>query len=128
MALNPALKAVSFDDLAHKYGAIDFQDALADYIAWINNPTASGASLSTLAADTLIPFRAVPVHHRMKFANLDGSEIVDSILVRPEQKDARGRLIPSWFDTALVRGKTTSQDFVRGNDGKSSFKYKVLPI
>src|ERR1700677_2111622 len=124
MARNPALKAVSFDDLAHKYGAIDFQDALADFIAQINNPTASGASLSTLASDTLIPFRTVPVHHRLKFSNLDGSEIVDSVLIRPEQKDARGRLVPSRFDTVLVRGKSRSQEFVRGNDGKS-YKYKV---
>ena len=33
MARNPTLKAVSFDDLSLKYGAIDFQDCLADYIA-----------------------------------------------------------------------------------------------
>ena len=124
MAQNPTLKAVSFNDLAYKYGAIDFQDALADFIARINNPTASGASLSALAADTLIPFRTVPVYHRLKFTSLGGSEIIDSILIRPEQKDARGRLIPSRFDTVLVRGKTTSEDFVRGNDGKSAFKYQ----
>ena len=118
MAQNPTLKAVSFDNLAYKYGAIDFQDALADFIARINNPTASGASLSAMAADTLIPFRTVPVYHRLKFTSLSGSEIVDSVLVRPEQKDARGRLIPSRFDTVLVRGKTASDDFVRGNNGK----------
>jgi hypothetical protein len=123
MALNPTLKAVSFDDLAYKYGAIDFQDVLADFIAQTNNPTASGALLSALAADTLIPFHKVPVHHRFKFTNSDGSEIVDSVLVRPEQKDARGRLIPSRFDTVLVHGKTASQDFVCGNDGES-LKYK----
>jgi hypothetical protein len=123
MARNATLKAVSFDDLAHKYGATDFQDALADFVAQINNPAASGASLSALASDTLIPFRTVPVHHRFKFTNLDGSEIIDSVLVRPEQKDTRGRLVPSRFDTVLVRGKSTSPDFVRGNNGKS-FKYK----
>ncbi|KAN0137995.1 hypothetical protein V8E53_004214 [Lactarius tabidus] len=117
MARNPTLKAVSFDDLARKYSATDFQDALADFVAQINNPTASGASLSALTSDTLIPFHTVPVHHRFKFTNLDGSEIVDSVLVRPEQKDVRGRLIPSQFDTVLVRSKSTSQDFVRGNDG-----------
>ena len=33
MARYPPLKAVSFNDLAQKYGAIDFQDALADFIA-----------------------------------------------------------------------------------------------
>ena len=105
MARNPTLKAVSFDDLAQKYGAIDFQDALADFIAQFNNPTASGASLSALASDTLIPFRSVPVHHRLKFSNVDDSEIVDGIQVQPEQKDARGRPIPSRFDTVLIWGK-----------------------
>ena len=105
MARNPTLKAVSFDDLAQKYGAIDFQDVLADFIAQFNNPTASGASLSALASDTLIPFRSVPVHHRLKFSNLDDSEILDGVQVRPEQRDARGRPIPSRFDTVLIRGK-----------------------
>jgi hypothetical protein len=102
MARTATLKAVSFDDLAQKYGAIDFQDTLADFIARTNHPTASGAALSALAADTLIPFRSVPVHHRIKFSNSDGSEIVDSVQVRPEQKDTRGRQIPSRFDTVLV--------------------------
>jgi len=108
MAQHPTLKTVSFDSLAQRYGAVGFQDALADFVAQFNNPTVSGASLSTLAADTLIPFRSVPVHHRIKFTDLDQSEIVDSVQVRPEQKDKRGRLIPARFDTVLVRGK--SQD------------------
>ena len=49
MTRNPTVKAVSFDDLAHHYGAIDFQDAIADFIAQFNNPRASGASLRALA-------------------------------------------------------------------------------
>ena len=103
MALHPTLWTVSFDDLAQRYGAIDFQDALADFIVHFNNPTATGTSLSTLAADTLIPFRLVPVHHRIKFTNSDQTEIVDSVQVWPEQKDKRGRLVPARFDTVLVR-------------------------
>ena len=87
MALHPTLRTVSFDDLAQRYGAINFQDALADFIAHFNNPTATGSSLSTLAADTLIPFRSVPVHHQIKFTNSDQTEIIDSIQVRLEQKD-----------------------------------------
>ena len=62
--------------------------------------------LGVVTADTLIPFRSVLVHHRIKFTDLDQSEIVNSIQVRPEQKDARGRLVPSRFDTVLVRGKS----------------------
>jgi hypothetical protein len=56
MCRHTTLKSVSFDNLAQKYGAIDFQDTLADFIAQTNHPTASGATLSRLAADTLIPF------------------------------------------------------------------------
>jgi hypothetical protein len=120
MARMAPLKAVPFDDLAQKYGAIDFQDALADFIARINHPTASGVMLSNLASNTLIPFCSVHVHHRIKFKNSDGSEIVDSIQVRPEQKDTRGRQIPARFNTVLVRGKSPSQDgLVHGIDGKS---------
>ena len=44
MALNP-VKLVTFDDLARNYGAINFQDELADFIAGINQ---LGASVSTL--------------------------------------------------------------------------------
>ena len=125
MAQNPTLKAVSFNDLARNYGAIEFQDALADFIAQTNNPTASGATLSTFASNTLIPFRSVPVYHKIKFSSPDGSEIIDSIQVRPDQKDSRGRRVPSRFDTALVYGKSRSQDkLVHGTDGKS-FKHKA---
>jgi Plavaka transposase len=121
MCRHATLKSVSFDDLAQKYGAIDFQDTLADFIAQTNHPTASGATLSRLAADTLIPFRSVPVHHRIKFTNMANSEIVDVVFVRPEQKDTRGRPIPSRFDTVLVSGKSQGGGVLHGNNGELSF-------
>ena len=114
MVLHPTLKVVSFDDLAKKYGAVDFQDALADFIARINHPDASVAALRSLAANTLIPFRTVPVYHRIKFRLKGQSEVVDSILARPEQTDSRGRRVPSHFDTALICG----QHGMHGNNGK----------
>ena len=107
MTLHATLRTVSFDDLAQQYGTVDFQDTLADFIAQFNNPMASTASLSTLAADTLIPFHLVPVHHRIKFTNLDQTEIVDSVQVWLEQKDMQGRLVLSRFDTVLVHSKST---------------------
>ena len=36
MAQHPTLKAVSFNNLAQKYGAIDGQDALGDFITQMN--------------------------------------------------------------------------------------------
>ncbi|KAH9166786.1 hypothetical protein EDB89DRAFT_2075512 [Lactarius sanguifluus] len=115
MALHPSIKVTSFDDLAVKYGAVEFQDALADFIAQMNHPNASAATLRSLAADTLIPFRSVPTYHKIKFRSNGHPEVVDSIHVWPEQKDSRGRRIPSRFDTALVRDG--SQNSTRGNNG-----------
>ena len=45
MARNPTVKVVSFDNLSVKYGAVDFQDCLADFIAQVNYPGASAAVL-----------------------------------------------------------------------------------
>jgi hypothetical protein len=103
MALHPSLKAVSFNDLADKYQALDFQDAIADFIARINHPQASTTALKDLAADILLPFRTVPVFHKIKFASIRDSDIIDTVHIRPEQRDARGRPIPSHFDMVIVR-------------------------
>jgi hypothetical protein len=101
MAQNPERGHVLFDVLARDYGALDFQDALADFIAHLNYPDASGGVLQNRAHDTHIPFTRVPVYHKMKFTN--DSEIADVVNVRPEQKDLHGRIIPARFDTALVQ-------------------------
>jgi hypothetical protein len=122
MAQNPTIKSVSFDDLARKHGAHYFQDALADFIARINYPGASGSALRKKAADTLILFHGVPIFHRIKFTarnNYDKSEVVDSVHVQPEQADSHGRITPSRFDTVLVRnGRSGTQ----GNKGESVHK------
>ncbi|KAI9436290.1 hypothetical protein H4582DRAFT_2112156 [Lactarius indigo] len=102
MTRHPSRKAVSFDTLADKYRVLDFQDALADFIARINHPRASTTALRALAEDTLLPFRSVPVYHKIKFISSHGSEIVDVVHARPEQRDARNCVIPSRFDTVIV--------------------------
>jgi hypothetical protein len=53
MAKHPTIRAVSFDDLARKYGAVDFQDALADFIASAIYPHVSAATLRTRAEDSI---------------------------------------------------------------------------
>ena len=117
MAQNPSLKAVAFRDIPSQYGAHLFQDELADFIAQFNNPEAGGNVLRRLSANTLLPFRTVHVYHNIKFTNgadVMGSEIVDSIYARPEQKDSRGRIIPSRFDTVLVQGRGQDGQGIRG--------------
>ncbi|KAH9027968.1 hypothetical protein EDB85DRAFT_2074700 [Lactarius pseudohatsudake] len=125
MARHPSVKAVLFEALAERYGAVDFQDALADYIAQVNHPGASAATLRARAADTLLPFCTIPVFHRIKFTagNSDNSEIVDSVVIRPEQNDTRGRIIPSRFDTVLVQG--TRHD-ICGNNGHRIAQLRVV--
>ncbi|KAH9040246.1 hypothetical protein EDB84DRAFT_1647334 [Lactarius hengduanensis] len=117
MAQNLSLKAVSFNDLADKYGAFDFQDALADFIARLNlnHPQASATALRGLAEDTLLPFRHVPVFHKIKFVSTPDLDIIDVVHIQPDQKDARRRTIPSCFDTVIVRGKP--QDGAHVNKG-----------
>ena len=120
MPRHPTLKSVSFQRLAQEYGAISFQDALADFIARVNNPGVSNAALRNRAHNTLIPFKAVPIYHKFKFtANRDnersGSEVIDSVQVHPEQTDVRGRIIPARFDTVLI---SEGQHTTSPNKGK----------
>ncbi|KAH9170412.1 hypothetical protein EDB89DRAFT_1853464 [Lactarius sanguifluus] len=115
MTRNPSAKAVSFDHLSEKHGAIDFQDALADFIARVNHPEASAAALRTLAADTLIPFRSVPVFYRIKFTSNSTSTVIDAVHVRPEQRDTHGRSVPSRFDTVIVHHRHQPGGRAQGN-------------
>ncbi|KAH9061973.1 hypothetical protein EDB87DRAFT_391109 [Lactarius vividus] len=104
MAQHPTVKAVSFEELAEKY-----------------------AVLRARAADTLLPFQTVPVFHRIKFtssSSTGNSEIVDSVVVRPEQNDAHGRTIPSQFDTVLVCGR--HEDVMHGNHGNRIAQVRVV--
>lgn len=107
MTRNPTIKAVSFDILAWKYGATDFQDELADFIARVNNPAATAVTVRARAEDTLIPFRAVPVFHKIRFVSTgdwdhSNEDTMDAVHMRPEQLDSHGRIVPSRFDTVLV--------------------------
>jgi hypothetical protein len=118
----PTRKAVSFDDLAEKYGAIDFQDTLADFIAQFNHPGASAMALHTQAANTLLPFHTVSVFHKIKFSsissepNSEKSDIVDTVDAWPEYVDSCGHIVPPRFDTVLVRGR--KQDSTHGIHGE----------
>ena len=123
MPQHPTVKAVSFDDLVRKYGAIDFPDALADFIAHMNHPGTSAVTLRARAGDTLIPFRAVAVFHRIRFvasADCEKSETVDAVNAMPARIDLHGRIVPSRFDTVLVHN---GQDCARINRGMFSYQY-----
>ena len=102
MTQNPTLRAVSFNDIACVYGAIDFQDLLGNFIAHLRDPHLSGRALHDHGVNTLILFHHVPVYHKIKFTDSDGT-IVDSAHIWPEQVDTHGQIIPARFDTVLLR-------------------------
>ena len=131
MARNPTFKAVGIRDIIGKYGAVNFIDALADFIAGINNPGASMQELLRRSEDTLIPFGRVPVYHNMKFMKTgDGgqSEVIDVVHAWPEQQDSCGQIIPSCFDTVLVQGSAAHAQGNKGNRLVNSTKASVLLI
>jgi len=117
MARHPSRKNASFDILKTQYGAPDFQDVLAEFIVQVNNPGASRSILSLHAEDALIPFRGILVLHVIKFTGTDGSQTIDSVHARPEQRDKHGRIIPLRFDTVLVQSPSpdTKQGQIKGN-------------
>jgi hypothetical protein len=116
MTRHPTVRRVSFEDIAYNYGAVDFQDVLGDFLAQLGEPSVSGRALRNRGANTWIPFRHVPVFHKIKFTTRDGI-IVDSVHIRPEQDDTHGRTIPARFDTVLVRTGQQPAD-VRHNQGR----------
>ncbi|KAF8268600.1 hypothetical protein EI94DRAFT_1771512 [Lactarius quietus] len=93
MTKHPMCKSVSFKTLAEQYGTVEFQDMLPDYIAGINHPGASAATL----------IRFTPA------GNSDNTDIVDGVVIWPEQKDACGQIVPGRFDTILVHGHRIAQ-------------------
>ncbi|KAF8494898.1 hypothetical protein F5888DRAFT_1795019 [Russula emetica] len=124
MAQNPSKYRVLFDVLARDYGALDFQDTLADFIAQVNYPGASETALRHRAHNTHIPFSAVAVYHNLKFTK--GTEIVDVIHIRPEQKDLHGRIIPGRFDTVLVDSRGPSGPRGQGNKGRQIAQVRTV--
>jgi hypothetical protein len=54
------------------------------------------------------------VYYKIKFTgrgDLKDSEIMDSVQIRPEQKDTRGQIIPACFDTVVVQGDKGKSQF-----------------
>ena len=101
----PSEKGISFESLHHRYGATDFQDALADFIVKHNHPELSTIASRRHADNTLLPFRKVSVFHKIKFRNPGDEDqaIVDAVHIRPTVCNTRGHTIPGRFDTAFAK-------------------------
>jgi hypothetical protein len=108
MAQNPSVKAQSVNEIIGTYGTVDFADVLGDFIAGVLNDLVPGRATQYHVENIFLPFSRVPVYHTMKFTKTCGlgqSEIVDTVHMRPEHRDLNGRIIPSRFDTVLIKGR-----------------------
>ena len=109
LATHPSEKGMTFEGLSHRYGAIDLQDALANFIVQHNYPGLSAGTAQRHADNTLRPFWRVSVFHNMKFTtrNMDG-KIIDALHIQPLTHNRQG-IVPGRFDTALVKNGTKYQ-------------------
>jgi hypothetical protein len=118
MTKHPSVRAVPVERLVEAYGATYFRAALARFIALANNPDLSRAQLEASLHSIRMPFRSVPVWHRIKFLREDPASkntvTADSIHVRPSTTDRRGRTVPGRFDTALVNEGTGGDSGIEG--------------
>ncbi|KAJ6622168.1 hypothetical protein B0H10DRAFT_2342958 [Mycena sp. CBHHK59/15] len=114
MTKHPSQKSVSFNTLVQDYGATYFRDVIARYVVATNNPGFSAREVETYSSNLSMPFRAVPVYHKIKYVTESLPDvIVDSVHVKPAGKNSRGAHVPARFDTVLVNdgdGKDTSVD------------------
>ncbi|KAF8270154.1 hypothetical protein EI94DRAFT_1771016 [Lactarius quietus] len=90
LTTQPSEKGVTFKVLSNRYGAVEFQDTLADFIVQHNFPELSASAAWRHADNTLIPFRRVSIFHKIKFTTHD-----------PDRGNVPGR-----FDTAFVKSGT----------------------
>ena len=89
------------------YGTVDFADTLGDFIARVLNDI-PGRATQYHSENIYLPFSQVPVYHSMKFtksSNPNELEITDTIHAWPKHRDLCGHIIPSCFNTVLVKGR-----------------------
>jgi Plavaka transposase len=121
MTKHPTVRAVPVNRLVEVYGATYFHLALARFIALANDPNLSHTQLEAKLCSIRIPFRAVPVWHRIKYLHEDPisktTVTSDSIHVQPSTTDSHGCMVPGHFDTVLVNEGMGGDT---GIEGKSS--------
>ncbi|KAL0568561.1 hypothetical protein V5O48_013420, partial [Marasmius crinis-equi] len=106
----PTVKAVSFDKLGEitctgGYGATQFEYALKEFIARFRG-LSNRREIEEMTAFLSLPFRSVPVWHRVKFRNeeLFGKETLDVVSAHPRRFNSRGQVTQiSHFDAALIQ-------------------------
>ncbi|KAJ3830967.1 hypothetical protein F5878DRAFT_550017, partial [Lentinula raphanica] len=114
----PTVKSVSFEKLEDStlegYGAPAFQYAVKRFIAQFRNPEFTPGEVDDMTAFLSLPFRSVPVWHRMKFRNEDlyGKTTLDVVSAYPRRLNAQSHRVvqTSHFDAVLVRVRKDEND------------------
>ena len=103
--MNPSETRINFEGLFNRYGAIDFQDVLADFIVQHNYPELSTAMAQRRANNTLLLFQRVSVFHKVKFINPEDPDAgtVNVVHIWPAVRSHHGHTISGRFDTVLVK-------------------------
>ena len=114
----PNTCSTTLDSIELDYGAHHFKTALCSYIVIANHRRMASVQLERALGDIRLPFRRLPVWHRLKFLRLDPAtgveQTADSVHAHPARKDLRGRTIPSRFDTALINDGTGGDTGLHG--------------
>ncbi len=108
----PTVKAVDLNNIIKDYGATFFYEALRRYIVLLKHtgPPLTRAQLEQRIPYTDIPFKSVPVYHKLKFTSVASSgpskfHTLDAIYAQPKKLSRRKALIPARFDTVLLNMK-----------------------
>ena len=68
MTKHPSCKSVRFTEIEVDYGAAFFTDALARYLISFSDPNLSRMQIEQRARHFAMPFRSVPVFHKIKYS------------------------------------------------------------
>ncbi|KAG2107749.1 hypothetical protein DEU56DRAFT_717937, partial [Suillus clintonianus] len=124
MSKHPSIKAVTLDKVVNEYGATYFRESLACYVVKATLPTNTTIrprQLEDQAADIYIPFRTLPVFHKVKWVSVDvrgqgdPPATVDSVHARPgRSRPFASDSVASRFDTAFVNDGTGGTLGIKG--------------
>ncbi|KAI0824025.1 hypothetical protein BC628DRAFT_1381212 [Trametes gibbosa] len=114
MTRHPSAKAIPFGDIAAKYGAKYFRDALARFVVEHNDLTSTltHVEIERKSAGVYFPFRKVSVFHRIKLwiddpqGLLSLTQVADIVHVQPARKNKYDNAVPARFDTVLINTGT----------------------
>jgi hypothetical protein len=118
MTTHPSARNVSLEALETEYGAQHFRAALRRYVVLLNAPDTTTAQVERHLWDIHLPFRHLPVWHRIKHLRTDiytgATQTADTIHAHPQKFDTCSRHVPGQFDTALINDGTGGDTGISG--------------